>query len=267
MGKGGKIALALATGGGSLLFGRKKKQSPQFDYQSYSGARPTAPSYTKESEKALYDTILPRSQGVGVGYDPARRTSAQALLESTIGKQREDDTRAATGRIAASGLSGNLRAQEAVTGRVARDSARSLADSTNALNIDDLTYASNERDTNTGRLQDFNKFQFAQGNKVADFDLGVYGEEQGNRAQAFGLNEGTRQYDKTQSDEMINSLLSGGAFIAGSAMGGPAGGMAASSAASALAGSGGKGIAPASEQYPYTQPLNKTRAYRALAGR
>ena len=237
-----------------------------YEFKPYSGARPIAPQYTAASEKALYDTILPRSQGVGVGYDPARKSSALALLTSENQKRREDDVRDAQGRVSASGLSGNLRAQEALTGRVQRDSARELTDSINALNVDDLTYASNERDRNTSRLQDFSNFQFGQGNKVADFDLGVYGQEEGFRGGAFDRNEGVRQYDQSQSDEFINSLLQGGAFVAGSALGGPGGGMAAGSAAQALAG-GGKGIAP---QYNFSDPMTTSagpgyrKAYRSL---
>lgn len=228
-----------------LGIGKKKSAPPTYQFTPYSGARPIAPSYTKEAEKALYETILPRSQGVGVGYDPARRASAQALLESTIGRQREDDVRAAKGRVSASGLSGNLRAQEALTGRVERDAARSLADQTNALNIEDLTYAANERDVNTGRLQNFSNFQFGQGNKVADFDLGVYSGEEGLKRDAANDAMEAYQYDRNQSDEFLNSLIEGGAMAAGMYFGGPAGASVGSSAAQALVGrQPGTGIAP-----------------------
>lgn len=213
------LLLGAAALGGLALANRKKKgkgSAPSFEYQPYAGARPMAPSFTRESEKAIYDTILPRSQGVGVGYDPARRTAAQALLQSTIAKQREDDMREAQGRVAASGLSGNLRAQEALTGRVARDSARSLADQTNALNIEDLTRANEERDINTQRLQNFSNFQFGQGNKVADFDLGVYGAEQGGRERSFGLNEDVRRYDQDSSRQETDDLI--GLGLAGTDM-------------------------------------------------
>ena len=233
------------VGADSLYGGKKKGGTPTYQFTPYSGARPTAPSFTKEAEKATYDTILPRSQGIGVGYDPARRASAQALLESTIQRQTEDDVRSAKGRVSASGLSGNLRAQEALTGRVQRDAARNLADQTNALNIEDLTRANEERDINTQRLQNFSNFQFGQGNKVADFDLGVYETEQGLQRGAAQDATQASQYDRSQSDEFLNSLIEGGGTLAGMYLGGPGGAVVGSQAASALTGrQPGTGIAP-----------------------
>ena len=248
------------------IFGKKKKKStPAYEFIPYSGARPIAPSFTKESEKALYDTIVPRSQGIGVGYDPARRASAQALLESTINKQKEDDVRYAKGRASAAGLSGNLRAQEALAGRVERDAARSLADQTNALNIEDLTRANEERDINTQRLQNFSNFQFGQGNKVADFDLGVYNAEQGNRFDAAGFNEGVRQYDQTRSDDNFNDLSTlalAGADLYLTSQGAPPG---TASSISALAGGrpSGQGIAPTTPGM-YDTRLKGSKSYRNL---
>ena len=237
--------------------GKKKKSTPQFDYQPYSGARPTAPQYVGASEKAIYDTILPRSQGVGVGYDPARRAAQEALIKNELGAQEEDQLRSARGAISSSGLSGNPRAYEALAGRVKRDTGRNLENSLSRISIEDLTRANEERDINTQRLQNFSNFQFGQSNKVADFDLGVYGAEQGNRGEAFDRNEGVRQYEQNRGDEQfsdLSQLALAGADLYLSSNGAPPG--TASAAASALGGkSSGTGIAPQTPSF-YNQPLN-----------
>jgi len=202
------------VGADSLYGGKKKNKASNYDYQPYSGARPMAPSYTKESEKAYWDIINPRSQGIGVGYAPEWMTQNTDLIRSELAKQQEDQIRSAQGSLSAAGLSGNPRAIEAMTGRINRDVGRQLGDELAKISIADLERKNQERDINTSRLGQFNQFQFGQGNKVADFDLGVYGAEQGNRAQAYGINEATRQYDQTRGDEQFSDLLGTGLNLA-----------------------------------------------------
>ena len=277
MGLATKMFMPVGLGGmgvGKNPFSKKKSASNSFEYQPYSGLRPPRVDYTDASgknveilrptQKAIFDTLMRRSQGQDVGYDPARKSAAIALLESKIGKQREDDVRTAQGRVAASGLSGNLRAQEALTGRVNRDSARTLGEGINALNIEDLTRANEERDVNTSRLQNFNLQNFGQENTAANFDLDVYGAEQNNRLGAFGANEGVRRYDQTRSDENFSDLT--GLALNGADMYLKATNPTYAGASSVAALAGGKGIANEPSQTPsfYNQPLKKTGAYRAL---
>ena len=250
----------------------RNKGGSSFQYQPYGGLRPPRIDYTKNgqnveilrpTQQQIFDLLMSGSKGQGVGYAQERKSAAIALLESKLGKQREDDIRAAEGRVASSGLSGNLRAQEALTGRVNRDYGRTLGEGVNALNIEDLGVQQREREADKRALQVLNSFNFGQENKAADFDLSAYGQEQGNRAQAFGINEGVRQYDQGQSDEFFNSLLQAGGTVAGSYFGGPAGAAIGSQAAQALT---GKGIAP--QDYINTSSgtgvRKPGRAYRSL---
>lgn len=238
-----------------LGFYNKKTAQPQgYQFQPYGGARPEKPQYTAQSEKALYDTILPRSQGVGVGYDPQWLNENTNLLKSTIGQQEEDQLRSAQGSLSAAGLSGNPRAYEAMAGRVKRDTGRQLADSMSKINIADLERKNQERDTNTARLQGFNQFEFGQGNKVADFDLGVYNAEQGNQLSASAQALGQYNQDRAFTDQQQSELGQFGLSAASLVMGNPAPLIAGNALKSS-----GTGIAPESGlQTPsfYNQPLN-----------
>lgn len=261
-----------------LFGGGKKSGGSSFEYQPYGGLRPPRIDYTdaagkaheifRPTQQADFDITMAGAKGEGVGYDPARRTSAQALLESQIGKQREDDVRSAQGQLAASGLSGNPRAYEALAGRVNRDAARTLGEQTNALNIEDLGAARQDRENARLRLANLNRLNFGQEDKAADFDLSVYGAEQGNRLAAANFNEGARQYDQNQGDEFTNSLLQGAGSLAGMYFGGPTGAVIGGQAASALSGSG-KGIGPTTSAQDYLMPpgYKYGKATRALAGR
>lgn len=232
------------------LLGGKKGGGGSFDYQPYSGLRPprvdysradgTKVEYLRPTQDLLQKTVMDRSQGVGVGYDPAWMKLNTDLINSNANKTREDSLRDATGRLSSSGLSGNARAMEALAGRVNRDSDRSISDSMTALSISDLERKNQERDVNTGRLQSLNSQNFGQENTAANFDLGVYNAEQGNRAKAYGMNTEVDQYNQGQSDEFTNSLLQAGAGAAGMYFGGPAGAAVGQQSMSAL--TSGKGL-------------------------
>src|SRR3990167_8568412 len=140
----------------------KNKGGSSFQYQPYGGLRPPRIDYTKNgqnveilrpTQQQIFDLLMSGSKGQGTGYAPERKSAAIALLESKLGKQREDDIRAAEGRVASSGLSGNLRAQEALTGRVNRDYGRTLGEGVNALNIEDLGVQQREREADKRALQ------------------------------------------------------------------------------------------------------------------
>ena len=259
-------------------FGGKKGKAPTFEFQPYGGLRPPRIDYTptggapveilRPTQKQIFDLLMAGSKGGGVGFDPARRQASQALLESTLRKQREDDIREARGRVSASGLSGNLRAQEALTGRVERDYGRTLGEGTNLLNIEDLTIQQQERERDKRALEALNRFNFGQEDTAADFDLSVYGQEQANRQAAAASALQGYGYDRGEKSDFLNSLLKAGGTAAGGIFGGPAGAFIGSQAGGAAAQAlSGRGIAP---QYEFFDPnLSSSgggyrKPYRAL---
>ena len=255
--------------GASLISKNKKNKSSNgqlYEYKPYSGARPDSPTFTRETESLYKDLIFPRSQGIGVGYDPQRREELTKLVKNELAMQEEDQLRSAQGAISSSGLSGNPRAYEALAGRVKRDTGRNLENSMSRIAIEDLTRANEERDINTARVGDFNTFNFAQGNKVADFDLDVYNSEEGNRARSFGLNEGvrrfdegTRRYEEGNDTDLFSDL--GGLAVTGAGM------LSQNPTVNTSITKGGQGIAPSNIlQTPnyLSQGIGKGRDYRSL---
>lgn len=235
-----------------------------FVYEPYSGHRPPLPEFTRETENLYKDTIFPRSQGVGVGYDPQRRQLLTDLVKSEIGQQEEDQLRSAQGAISRSGLSGNPRAYEALAGRVKRDSGRQLADSLAKISIEDLTYAADERDRNTDRLGNFNLFNFGQENNRAGFDLDVYNAEQGNRMGAAQFNQGVQERATDRRNELFSDLGGLAVSIGGLAMGNPA---PAISYGVGKIGQSGTGISPTTQNglNYYGQPgARSNRSYLSL---
>lgn len=196
--------LPVMTGGGG---------GDGFSYEPYRGARPPTPTYLREVEKQIYDILSRRAEGRDVGYDPARRAAQESLIRSSLQRREQDQLRDASGRLSGAGLSGNLRAQEAISGRIQRDNSQDYADALSQISIEDLTRANQERDVNTGRLADFNRFNFGQSNKVADFDLDVYNSEQGNRATAAGINQGYQDRGDETSQALTESALKAAGLI------------------------------------------------------
>ena len=211
--------LALGAGGLGLAGASALKGGPEkTSITPYTGRRPESPSYTKESEKAYYDTILPRSQGIGVGYDPSWLTSSTALINSQLGKEQEDRLRDTKGSLSASGLSGNPRAYEATAGRVQRDTQREMQDAQSKLNIANMERANQERDVNTGRLGQFNQFEFGQGNTAANFDLGQWQDQNQLGLSAAALNDQNYWKNQAQQQALGSDIASGGGMVAGMAM-------------------------------------------------
>lgn len=241
------------------FFGGKKKKQPSFEFQPYSGARPQQPEFLRPTEKLTYDTLSRRSQGQDVGYDPQRRELLTGLVKSELKTAQDRDLRDASGRLASSGLSGNPRAYEAIAGRVNQDYSTKLGNELSRIAIEDLGRANEERDINTARLADFNRFNFGQSNTAANFDLDVYGAEQGNRLNAANFQQGQNQYEQSRRDQQLSELGQFGISAASLAMGNPA--PLVMQGAQTL-NQPGTGIAPQSS--PYVQPLNRTRAYRNL---
>lgn len=218
-----------AAGGLKGLFSKKKKKSsaPTWTPQPYSGYRPPRIDYTgnpessswlsgnfPESMKSLVqgtsgkemNTLRPvsslytgmvanRAQGNDIGYDPSWLNSSQALIRSELGKSEEDILRDAKGAQSASGLSGNLRAYEALAGRVKRNTQRELQDATSKLNIADMERKALEKYGYTGMLGNLNQSNFNQENAAAEFDRAVWEAEQLNNAKAAGINMDAYQTD------------------------------------------------------------------------
>lgn len=230
-----------------------------FAPQPYSGLRPQRPEFLKPTEKLTYETLSRRSQGQDVGYDPKRSELLRGLVKSENNARLEDDLRDANGRLSSSGLSGNPRAYEALAGRTRRDSARSLNDNMSKIAIEDLTYASNERDINTARLTDFNKFNFGQDNNAAAFDLDVYNAENGNNQAAAGADQQASQFSQSRQDGLMSDL--GGLVMGGVSL-------ASGNKSPIITGGNpsGTGIAPPSNSSGMFSniPLNRTSAYRNL---
>jgi len=253
------------------LFGGGKKGGG-FDFQPYSGYRPPridreGQAWLRPTQDLTQKTIMDRSQGIGVGFDPERRNLLIDLTKSQLAQQEEDQLRDAQGRIASSGLSGNPRAYEALAGRVKRDTGRQLADSLSKISIEDLSRQNEERDLNTARLANLNQFNFGQENAAADFDLSVYNSEQGNRARAAGINQQNFEYDQNRRDDLLSSLGQIGGAVIGGTFGGPGGAMIGSQVGGQVV--GGKGIGP--QQYDFLNPMTtssgpgfRKTAYRNL---
>ena len=218
----------------------------------YPGPRPpeidTAErKFLRPTQALTTDIISPRAQGIGVGYDPERRTTLEALLKSNLDKRQEDEVRSAQGMAGRSGLSGNLAAQNALEGRVRRDVGRTYGEGLANITIEDLARANQERDTNTERLRALNEFNFGQENRRADFGLREFLGESGlnqNESQ-FNRNFGLSQQELADARNSELAELATYAGVSALSGGNPIVMAAAPQALGAL-GDSGTGIKPPS---------------------
>lgn len=253
-----------------------KNAMSDYPYNPYAGSRPPnidrpGYEYLRPTQDLTQKTVMDRSQGIGVGYDPQRRQLLTDLVKSQLAQQEEDQYRSAKGAISASGLSGNPRAYEALAGRVKRDTGRQLGDSMAKIAIEDLTRANEERDVNTGRLMDLNSFNFGQENNVADFDLAVWQAEENAKQGRVGLGFDYAQLYRNPysvaGSTFGNSLVNMGSQMQGGG-GGSSNQMSIQPAG--YSSGAGQGIAPVrsygSGAYTdYYQPLNsRSSSYRNL---
>lgn len=214
---------AIGAGGavGAAAMNRKRKSSlPAF--QPYTGYRPPEVKFLRPVEEQITDIVMKRSKGEGVGYDPARR---QALLDNfniEQGRDLEDQKRDINNQLAGMGLSRNAAVYDDMMGRALREAGREKNLYTNRIDIEDLARANEERDVNTGRLQNLNTMNFNQENKRADFDFGVYNAEQGNRYRGYELE--SNDYAQNYQDPIGTALEMAGSV--GDIFGGEGGGIA-----------------------------------------
>lgn len=185
------LAVAALAGGAGLLAGAgasksNKRRPDAVEFQPYSGYRPPHVEGLRDVETMIRETLMRRSQGQDVGFDPARR---DALLKAyTIQKDRtkERDSADIINALSGMGLSRNVKAREELLGRYLQDDRRDRDLYTANVDIEDLATQNLEKREATNALQNLNTFNFGQENNVADFDLDVYNAEQNNRYRSYG---------------------------------------------------------------------------------
>lgn len=258
------------------MFAPKKKSggssAPQF--QPYNGYRPPHIDYTdpngkqvnnlRNVQQMITDTLMRRSQGQDVGYDPAMVQKSKENFN--INQQQQDERNRAdlTNELSGTGMSRNLAARDATLGRLSTDENREQNKAFNNIDIANMQASNQEKQAATAGLQGLNSFDFGQENNAANFDLGVYNAE--NNAQRGDYSSqlaGEQQaYDQSQSGlgDIANLALTGYGIYSGQ---GEAAAMAA--ALKGMSGSNqtstpfGASIDPNTGSY--AQPLNQSTAY------
>jgi hypothetical protein len=185
---------AIAGGVGAISRNSKRPKAPSF--QPYNGPRPPQVEGLRDVEKMVRETLMRRSQGDDVGYDPRRRQDLLTKYELENKKSLERQKDDINNHLSGMGLSRNLRAVDALYNRAMEDNKTASDLYRTNVDIEDLTRANQERDVNTARLQDLNTFNFGQENTRANFDKSVYDSEQGNRFNEYGAK--SNYYDQYQ---------------------------------------------------------------------
>lgn len=201
-------ALAGASYFGSKSKNKKAPKAPAF--KPYEGYKPPAVEYLRPVEKQITDILMRRSQGQDVGYDPQRREellNEYDIVNKRAGADEESDILNA---LSGTGLSRNIAARDELLGRAKRRRSDDAELYRTRVDVEDLARRNEERDVNTGRLQQQNSFNFGQENARAAFDLDVYNAERGAELGAFGAqNQAFQNYE----DPIGNAIESGiGAF-------------------------------------------------------
>ena len=211
-----------ALGGGGAMYGASKanKQRPGVpEFKPYSGYRPPHVERLRDVEKMITDTLMRRSQGQDVGYDPARREAQMKEFELSRAKDTSRMKTDINDRLSGMGLSRNLRAVDALYNRAMEDEQTAKDLYGTRIDIQDLERQNEERDLNTERLRGLNTFNFGQENRVADFDLDVYNAEQGNRYRAFDAGTQNAAMYRNPVQEGIGSGINTGLSVYGAGKG------------------------------------------------
>lgn len=188
------------TSGISTGIGKKKNNGPQApQFQPYSGLRPPRVNYNPVNEspvaspgnilrpvqQTITDTLLRRSQGKDVGFDPARRDELQKNFDIQQGRDLENSTADIKNRLAGQGLSHNAAATDDLLGRALRNANQEKNLYTNRIDIEDMAKRNEDTTHATDQLQGLNATNFGQENQAANFDLGVYNAENQGKHQNF----------------------------------------------------------------------------------
>lgn len=159
----------------------------------YEGYRPPAVGHLRPVEDQITEILMQRSKGQDVGYDPERRNELLQNFEIQQDRDLEERNSDLQNRISGMGLSRNPAVYDELMGRATREAGREKNLYTNRVDIEDLARRNEERDVNTGRLQNLNTFNFGQENNRAKFDLDVYNSEQGFANDAANRNDANYQ--------------------------------------------------------------------------
>ena len=181
------------TSGLSTGIGKKKGKPQAPEFQPYSGYRPPHVSNLRGVEDLTNRIIMERAQGQGVGYDPARREELLKNFEIQQNRDLSQNQSDIQNRISGMGLSRNPAVYDELIGRANRNANQEKNLYTNRVDIEDLARRNEERDVNTGRLQNLNSFNFGQENNAANFDLAAYNAEQPNRYRSFDAEQSQYQ--------------------------------------------------------------------------
>lgn len=204
------VALPIATGGASLLATslKNKSRAKAPEFAPYSGYRPPHVNYLRPVEDQITQILMERSKDIGTGFNPERLSKLKENYDIDQSQRDERNIADLNNELSATGQSRNLAARDYLLNRYKRDQERERNKYFNSYDIEDLATKNQEKREATGQLADLNRFNFGQENKVADFDLSVYGAENNQRNQTF---QNQMAQDQTYQDpfgEAFNTGLS-----------------------------------------------------------
>lgn len=211
------IAGGLLGVGGSYIGAKgnnKRLKSSMLEFKPYNGLKP--PAVDTEGYKSfrpvqqmITETLMRRSQGNDVGFDPERRELLRKKYDLERLPIEQKQMRDITNYLSGAGLSRNVRARDKMIGDTQEEFGRARDLYATNMDIEDLTRRNQERDVNTARLQALNQMNFGQENQRAQFDLAQYGAEESARLGIGGLNAGINQAMSDPWGDAVSGGLSG----------------------------------------------------------
>lgn len=165
---------------GMFDFLTNNKELPgKLNFKKYSGYTPphVSDKYFRPIESMISETLMRRSQGQDVGYDPKRREELQGIYDIDFNRQQESNKNDLMNQLSGTGQSKNLAARDALLGQSQRYGQDTRSKYLMGLDVEDLTRRADDTKDYTRMLQDQNQINFGQENQVADFGLRQYGAE------------------------------------------------------------------------------------------
>ena len=201
---------------GMFDFLTNNKQLPgKWDYQ---GKRPPSIGDSlRPVQTMITDTLMRRSQGQDVGFDPKRREELGKIYDIDFNRQQDTNKNDLMNQLSGTGQSKNLAARDALLGQAQRYGQDTRSKYMMGLDVEDLTARNQEKREATGQLGDLNRFNFGQEDVGAQFDLNEY-----SKGQQFDLDR-AQQYDNPWAAAIRSaSNIAGTAaqFFPGSSAGG-----------------------------------------------
>lgn len=213
------IAAAASAAGGTAGFlggkGANKRLPKPVPYQPYSGLRPprvdTADYASfRPVQKQITETLMRRSQGQDVGFDPNRRNELQNIYDTDFQRLKAQNNRDLGERLSGSGQSRNVAAYNALINRSNQWADDTRSKYIQGIDVEDLAARQSERDVNTQRLQNLNTQNFGQENTAANFDLDVYNAENAAKNQSYNQGMNYAQNYKDPLAEGITGAIGAG---------------------------------------------------------